>query len=96
MIYVYSNDVWQSAIYAVDQDLAPVLTMSYGTCEQSDLVDLASRDQRGGMRQRVSRLFSFLGNLIPQDGSIGGVTRFLQHLSEPYPEIIVNGLIWRA
>ncbi len=42
VIYVYSNDVWQSAVYAVDQDLAPVLTMSYGACEQSDLVDLAS------------------------------------------------------
>ena len=42
VIYVYSNDVWTSALYAVDQDLAPVLTMSYGACEQRDLVDLAS------------------------------------------------------
>jgi uncharacterized protein (TIGR03437 family) len=40
VIYVYSDDVWTSAIYAVDQDLAPVLTMSYGTCEQSDLGDI--------------------------------------------------------
>jgi len=40
VIYVYSDDVWASALYAVDQDLAPVITMSYGECEQSDLVDL--------------------------------------------------------
>jgi uncharacterized protein (TIGR03437 family) len=40
VIYVYSNDVWTSALYAVDQDLAPVITMSYGDCEQSDLGNL--------------------------------------------------------
>ncbi len=42
VIYVYSDDVWTSALYAVDRDLAPVMTMSYGECEQSDLVDLPS------------------------------------------------------
>jgi uncharacterized protein (TIGR03437 family) len=42
IIYVYSDDVWTSALYAVDQNLAPVMTMSYGECEQSDLVDLPS------------------------------------------------------
>jgi uncharacterized protein (TIGR03437 family) len=40
IVFVYSNDVWQSAMYAVDQNLAPVLSMSYGGCEQADLVDL--------------------------------------------------------
>jgi uncharacterized protein (TIGR03437 family) len=40
VIYVYSDDVWDSAAYAVDQDLAPVLTMSYGTCEPGDLGDI--------------------------------------------------------
>ncbi len=40
IIYAYSDDVWTSAIYAVDNDLAPVLSMSYGICEQSDLGDL--------------------------------------------------------
>lgn len=40
VIFVYSDDVWQSAIYAVDQNLAPVLSMSYGACEPADLVDL--------------------------------------------------------
>ncbi len=40
IVYVYSKDVWSSALYAVDNDVAPVITMSYGECEQSDLGDL--------------------------------------------------------
>jgi uncharacterized protein (TIGR03437 family) len=40
VIYVYSDDVWTSAMYAVDQNLAPVLTMSYGSCEPGDLGDI--------------------------------------------------------
>lgn len=40
IMYVYSDDVWTSALYAVDNDVAPVITMSYGACEQSDLGDL--------------------------------------------------------
>jgi uncharacterized protein (TIGR03437 family) len=35
IIYVYSNNVFNSAAYAVDQNLAPILTMSYFTCESS-------------------------------------------------------------
>ena len=33
IIYVYSQSVDLSAQYAVDQNLAPVITFSYGTCE---------------------------------------------------------------
>jgi uncharacterized protein (TIGR03437 family) len=40
IVLVYSTDVWMSATYAIDQALAPVLSMSYGGCEDSDLVDL--------------------------------------------------------
>jgi uncharacterized protein (TIGR03437 family) len=40
IVYVYSNDVWNSALYAVDNDVAPVISMSYGACEQSSLGDL--------------------------------------------------------
>lgn len=32
--FVYSTDVMTSAQYAIDQDLAPVLSISYGDCEQ--------------------------------------------------------------
>ena len=40
IVFVYSDDVWQSAYYAVDQKLGTVLTMSYGGCEMGDLLDL--------------------------------------------------------
>ena len=40
VIFVYSTDVYQSLLYAVDQNVAPVVSMSYGMCEQMDLVDL--------------------------------------------------------
>jgi uncharacterized protein (TIGR03437 family) len=40
IVFVYSTDVWMSAEYALDQALAPVLSMSYGGCEDGDLVDL--------------------------------------------------------
>src|SRR5207247_3359108 len=33
LIYVYSNDVTDATQYAIDQNLAPVLSMSYGYCE---------------------------------------------------------------
>lgn len=42
IVFVYSDDVWQAALYAVDQNVAPVLSMSYGSCEPSDLADLSS------------------------------------------------------
>ena len=42
IVFVYSDDVWESAIYAVDQNLGPVLSISYGGCEPGDLVDLPS------------------------------------------------------
>lgn len=42
IIYVYSSDVITSAMYAIDRNLAPVMTLSYGGCEPADLVDLPS------------------------------------------------------
>jgi uncharacterized protein (TIGR03437 family) len=40
IVYVYSGDVWTSALYAVDNNVAPVITMSYGSCEQANIGDL--------------------------------------------------------
>jgi uncharacterized protein (TIGR03437 family) len=40
IIFVYSPDVFTSLFQAVDQDYAPVISMSYGACEYYDLVDL--------------------------------------------------------
>lgn len=33
IVYVYSQDVFESVEYAVDQNLAPVISVSYGGCE---------------------------------------------------------------
>ena len=40
LIYVYAPDVLTATEYAVDQNLAPVLSSSYGLCEAYDLIDL--------------------------------------------------------
>ncbi len=42
IIYVYSTDIHQSIEFAIDQNLAPVLSASYGICEPYDLIDLPS------------------------------------------------------
>lgn len=42
IVYVNSDDVIQSLMYAIDQNLAPVVSMSYGSCEPQDFVDLPS------------------------------------------------------
>ncbi|MGA2879583.1 MAG: protease pro-enzyme activation domain-containing protein [Bryobacteraceae bacterium] len=34
IVFVYSTDVMTSVQYAIDQNLAPVLSVSYGSCEQ--------------------------------------------------------------
>lgn len=34
IIYVYASDVMTAVEYAIDQDLAPVVSVSYGDCEQ--------------------------------------------------------------
>lgn len=37
LLYVYSNDVMDAVLYAIDQNLAPVLSVSYGLCEPQTL-----------------------------------------------------------
>ena len=37
VIYVYSQSVYTAAQYAVDQNLAPVITFSYGGCEYDEI-----------------------------------------------------------
>ncbi|MDE3196180.1 MAG: Ig-like domain repeat protein, partial [Acidobacteriota bacterium] len=49
--FVYSNDVEVSANYAINQNLAPVVSMSYGLCEtasgNADLMSLQALAQQG-------------------------------------------------
>ena len=40
IVYVYSTDVITSITYAIGHAVAPVVSMSYGMCEGSDLADL--------------------------------------------------------
>jgi subtilase family serine protease len=40
IIFVYAPDVFDSFNYAVAQNLAPVISITYGACEYYDLVDL--------------------------------------------------------
>jgi uncharacterized protein (TIGR03437 family) len=45
IVFVYSDDIWTSAEYAVDENLAAVLSMSWADCEMFDLVDLPNYRQ---------------------------------------------------
>jgi uncharacterized protein (TIGR03437 family) len=58
IIYVYSDDVIMSAQEAIDQNYAPVLSMSYGSCEGGDLVDLPT--YRGWAQQANSEGITWL------------------------------------
>ncbi len=40
IIFVFANSVSTAVSYAIDNNLAPVLTQSYGICEPFDLIDL--------------------------------------------------------
>ena len=44
IIFVTSNDVFSSALYAIDNDLAPVISMSYGGCERLNAAFIASNE----------------------------------------------------
>ncbi|MGB7763287.1 MAG: protease pro-enzyme activation domain-containing protein [Bryobacteraceae bacterium] len=52
IIFVYSGDVFTSSQYAIAENLAPVLSMSYGGCEQADFADLDT--MRGNVQQAVA------------------------------------------
>jgi uncharacterized protein (TIGR03437 family) len=45
IFFVYSPDVFTSVQDAVDQDYAPVISMSYGLCEDGNLADLPGERQ---------------------------------------------------
>jgi uncharacterized protein (TIGR03437 family) len=45
IIFVKAPDVFTSLQEAIDQDYAPVISMSYGECESGNLVDLPSQRQ---------------------------------------------------
>ena len=52
IVYVYSTNVLTSAQYAIDQNIAPVVSMSYGGCEPAIS---ASGDDHGRGTRRTRR-----------------------------------------
>ena len=46
IVYVYSRDVFTSLQYAIDQNLAPVISMSYGGCESGNVVPYRAMAQQ--------------------------------------------------
>ena len=54
LIFVYSYDVLDAVQYAIDQNLAPVISMSYGECEESDTKSGAST-MRSWAKQAIAQ-----------------------------------------
>uniref|UniRef100_Q01UW2 Peptidase S8 and S53, subtilisin, kexin, sedolisin n=1 Tax=Solibacter usitatus (strain Ellin6076) TaxID=234267 RepID=Q01UW2_SOLUE len=55
IVYVYSNSVLDAVQYAVDENVAPVLSMSYGSCEAFNQVEF-----RAVAQQAVAQGITFL------------------------------------
>src|SRR5581483_8956399 len=78
IIYAYASDVVTAAQYVVDQDLAPVMSMSYGGCETSNSTSIRAIAQQAsaeGITWMASSGDSgsvpcdyFAGNLVPSLG----------------------------
>ena len=78
IIYVYSNDVMISAQYAIDQNLAPVLSMSYGSCEVLNYSSDATAAQaiaRQGNAQGIT-WFNASGDSGATDCAGGGSSQY--------------------
>jgi len=58
VLFVYSTNVVNSAAYAIDQDLAPVVSMSYGACEPDSSSSPASA---GAYYQSLAQQANALG-----------------------------------
>jgi uncharacterized protein (TIGR03437 family) len=55
ILYVYSNNVEDSVEYAIDQNLAPVVSMSYGQCEEPSSADGGATSADALMLQRYAQ-----------------------------------------
>ncbi|HEY4359461.1 MAG TPA: protease pro-enzyme activation domain-containing protein [Bryobacteraceae bacterium] len=67
VIYVYSRDVMSSVQYAIDQNLAPVVTVSYGLCELEDTV-FDMQDMRSWAQQANAQGITW----VASSGDAGG------------------------
>jgi uncharacterized protein (TIGR03437 family) len=89
LIYVYANDVMVAAQYAIDQNLAPVMTISYGDCEsQYSSADATSlRDSAKQANAQGMTWFAASGDSGGAD-CIGGTARTTSALAVDLPASI--------
>lgn len=89
IIYVYSDDVEVSAQYAVDQNLAPVLSMSYGLCE-AETTSSDARTQQSWARQANAQGMTWLAASGDSGGAdcVGSSSRTSFGLSVDMPASI--------
>ncbi|HLK50053.1 MAG TPA: protease pro-enzyme activation domain-containing protein [Bryobacteraceae bacterium] len=84
VVYVYSSDVMSSAQYAIDQNLAPVLSISYGDCEAAYSAAEVTQLEALGRRANAQGMTWFaasgdsgatdcVGDTFPGAGSIASV-----------------------
>jgi uncharacterized protein (TIGR03437 family) len=90
IIYVYSTDVMTSAQYAIDQNLAPVLSMSYGSCEAENFTADATSLQASAKQANAQGItwFNAAGDSGGTDCNGSGTSRYNSVLSVDLPASI--------
>jgi subtilase family serine protease len=86
VIFVTSNDVFSSAVYAIDNDLAPVISMSYGGCESINAAFIAANEP--SMQKANAEGITFLassGDSGPANCDDPNETSASQGLAVSYP-----------
>jgi uncharacterized protein (TIGR03437 family) len=78
LIFVYSYDVFDAVQYAIDENLAPVLSMSYGECEESDTKSDAMSLQTWAQQGNAQGI-----TLVAASGDSGGASCY-QSSSGPF------------
>jgi uncharacterized protein (TIGR03437 family) len=90
IIYVYSTDVMTSAQYAIDQNLAPILSMSYGSCEAENFTADVTSLQTSAKQANAQGItwFNASGDNGGTDCAGSGNARFNSVLSVDLPASI--------
>jgi hypothetical protein len=60
IVYVYGTDPWDAASYAVDQNLAPVVSLSYGGCEPKNSEPSLWKSLRNTAQQAAAQGITWL------------------------------------
>ncbi|PWT99958.1 MAG: hypothetical protein C5B51_26120 [Terriglobia bacterium] len=90
IIYVYSPDVMTSVQYAIDQNVAPVLSMSYGSCEAANYRADAATIQTWARQANAQGItwFNASGDAGGADCAGGASSRYATVTSVDFPASI--------